>query len=251
MADLPNRLEHEAKLSKEIAAILAQHRSEWETGLDAPQTERSLREKLLSLLALIFTLGAGTAAGELGIALVADGASRTWANSYSTMLARGVVDAVRKRVQKARAKDLTGTTNLVRDTVDKLVTGNTWGNFAATEITRANTAGGEFSAMVYNIGRLAPVNAPGEGPIVGTPQLDGPAVTPPELPPVEPPTIPEPALALWHASTDAQGNPDSKVCPICRPLHGRPRDEWQLVFPLGPPSHGNCRCWIDYFVPGA
>lgn len=243
MADLPNRSEHEARLAREIAAILAQYRSEWETGLDAPQTERSLREKLLGFLLLIFTLGAGTAAGELGIALVADGAARSWANSYGTMLARGVVDAVRRRVQKAQAKDLTGATTLVRDTVDKLVTGNTWTNFAATEITRANTAGGEFSAMVYNIGRVQPTNAPGEGPLVGTPQFDGPAVTPlelPTLPPAEPPNIPEPALAIWHTSQD------DRVCPICRPLHGRPRDEWQSVFPLGPPAHPVCRCFIDY-----
>lgn len=246
MADLPNRTEYEAKLSKEIAAILAQYRSEWETGLDAPQTERTLREKLLGFLALIFTIGAGTAAGELGIALVADGAARSWANSYSTMLARGVVDAVRKRVQKARATDLTQSTTLVRDTVDKLVTGNTWNNFAATEITRANTAGGEFSAMVYNIGRL---NRKSPLPIIGQPIAPEPApgeFVPPEPP--EEPIIPEPALAIWHASTDAQGNPDSKVCPICRPLHGRPREEWQAVFPLGPPSHIACRCYVDYEV---
>lgn len=241
MADLPNRLEHEAELAKQVADILRANQAEWQDGLEAPQTERSLREKLLGLLMLIFTLGAGTAAGELGIALVADGAARSWAGSYSNVLARGVVDAVRKRVAKARAKDVTGAAGLVRDTVDKLIDGNTWGNFAATEITRANTAGGEFSAMVYNIGR---VSRPVGQPIVGEPVV--PDVRPGELvPPDEPPAIPEPALALWHTSRD------DRVCPVCRPLHGRPREEWQVQFPLGPPAHVACRCFVDYEVAGA
>lgn len=245
MADLPQRAEYEAKLAKAVADILAQNKAEWQDGLEPAQTERNLREKLLGLLLLIFTLGAGTAAGELGIALVADGAARSWANSYSAVLARGVVDAVRRRVSKARAKDLLGTGGLVADVVAKVTTPNVWGNFAATEITRANTAGGEFTAMVYNIGRASPP----EGPLPGTFTPDGPAVTPiplppGEQPPIDEPQIPEPALAIWHTSRD------QRVCPVCRPLHGRARDEWSVQFPLGPPAHIACRCYVDYEVAG-
>lgn len=39
---------------------------------------------------------------------------------------------------------------------------------------------------------------------------------------------------------------DDRVCPICAPLHGAPRSVWQQTFPLGPPAHPNCRCWIHY-----
>lgn len=39
---------------------------------------------------------------------------------------------------------------------------------------------------------------------------------------------------------------DSRVCPICSPLHGRTRSQWSRFFPDGPPSHPRCRCWIEY-----
>lgn len=240
MADLPNRLKYEAELAREVADILARNRAEIESLQAAPQTERTLRERLLGFLALIFTLGAGTAAGELGIALVSDGAAKAWADSYSTWLANRITSGVRNRLSKARTKDLTGEAGLVAKELDKVLKPNTWDNLAATEITRANTAGGEFTATIYNIGRLPPTNAPGEGPLVGTPVPGSHAVTPPELPPLTPPSIPEPALAIWHTSRD------QRVCPICRPLHGRPREEWQTVAPLGPPAHVSCRCFVDY-----
>jgi hypothetical protein len=39
---------------------------------------------------------------------------------------------------------------------------------------------------------------------------------------------------------------DGKVCPICAPLHEAKRDVWERQFPMGPPGHPNCRCWISY-----
>jgi hypothetical protein len=39
---------------------------------------------------------------------------------------------------------------------------------------------------------------------------------------------------------------DDKVCPTCGPLHRLKRSDWMLKFPSGPPSHPNCRCWIEY-----
>lgn len=39
---------------------------------------------------------------------------------------------------------------------------------------------------------------------------------------------------------------DSKVCPICRPLHRQSRSTWSRFFPEGPPAHPHCRCWIEY-----
>lgn len=39
---------------------------------------------------------------------------------------------------------------------------------------------------------------------------------------------------------------DSKVCPICEPLHRAERSRWSRFFPGGPPAHPNCRCFIEY-----
>lgn len=40
---------------------------------------------------------------------------------------------------------------------------------------------------------------------------------------------------------------DSSVCPICRPLDGKPRSYWARFFPEGPPDpHARCRCFIEY-----
>jgi len=33
---------------------------------------------------------------------------------------------------------------------------------------------------------------------------------------------------------------DSRVCPVCAPLHGMPEEEWRSEFPNGPPAHVNC-----------
>lgn len=215
MADLPSRTEREREIAAAIAAILAKHRAEWQSATVEPQeTERELREKLLALLAALFVLGSGTAAGELGVALVAGGAARTWADTYSTFLARRVLDGIRGRILGARDRDPLGVGGLEQAVLDSIVSEKTWGNFSATETTRAYTAGGEFAVTVYNIGRA---DTPGD-------------------------FLPEPALAYWHTSQD------DRVCPICKPLDGRPRDEWERVVPLGPPAHHVCRCWIDYAV---
>ena len=39
---------------------------------------------------------------------------------------------------------------------------------------------------------------------------------------------------------------DERVCPVCAPLHRAPEDKWRGQFPVGPPAHPNCRCWLEY-----
>lgn len=39
-------------------------------------------------------------------------------------------------------------------------------------------------------------------------------------------------------------NHDSLVCEICGPLNGLPEEDWQVMFPQGPPAHPRCRCNI-------
>ncbi len=39
---------------------------------------------------------------------------------------------------------------------------------------------------------------------------------------------------------------DSRVCPVCRPLDGRPREEWWSEHGSGPPAHPGCRCTLEW-----
>jgi DNA-binding protein len=51
---------------------------------------------------------------------------------------------------------------------------------------------------------------------------------------------------IWQCVEDSTGKPDSRVCPICRPLHDKPKAIWGNLFPLGPPAHPRCRCTLSY-----
>lgn len=42
----------------------------------------------------------------------------------------------------------------------------------------------------------------------------------------------------------------SNVCPICDRLHGKPQDEWEGVYPGGPPGHPGCACSLRFVVVG-
>ncbi len=80
---------------------------------------------------------------------------------------------------------------------------------AITEITRANALAELITAGVISDGDDLP---PGVVRLIWTP--------------------------YWYTENDA------KVCPICRPLHGKPIDQWPFALQGGPPAHPRCRCWL-------
>lgn len=45
-------------------------------------------------------------------------------------------------------------------------------------------------------------------------------------------------VMIWNTQED------ERVCPICGPLDKQPYPKWRRRFPLGPPCHTNCRCFI-------
>lgn len=47
-------------------------------------------------------------------------------------------------------------------------------------------------------------------------------------------------VAYWQAEND------SRTCPICNGLDGKPEAVWLREFPDGPPGHPNCRCWLTW-----
>jgi hypothetical protein len=38
----------------------------------------------------------------------------------------------------------------------------------------------------------------------------------------------------------------SNVCKLCRKLNGSPKRHWSRKFPLGPPAHPRCRCYLEF-----
>ena len=48
--------------------------------------------------------------------------------------------------------------------------------------------------------------------------------------------------ALWITKRD------ERVCPVCGPLHNQPISQWEDDFPVGPPAHPRCRCFLIYFA---
>lgn len=227
MADLPNRDDLEDEFSREIARILRKHQPEWSTGIAAPKTQEETRRWLLLFLPLLFVAGSRIAAGELRIGVDASGPGRTWAGTYAPWLSRLIVQRVIERARMLRTNPpvvepvpsdvpQVGVPIAPIDTeelnrlLDEIAAEERWANMAATEVTRAAVAGGEYSASVHDAGMT------------------------------------EPALAFWYTSTNKKGQPDDRVCRICRPLHLTERENWQQYFPEGPPAHPMCRCWIDY-----
>lgn len=53
-------------------------------------------------------------------------------------------------------------------------------------------------------------------------------------------TVGEMSKAIWVTERD------DRVCWICAPLHRTPEDRWKSKFPVGPPAHPYCRCWLEY-----
>lgn len=45
---------------------------------------------------------------------------------------------------------------------------------------------------------------------------------------------------------------DGRVCNVCRPLHGKPKEDWGALALIleGPPAHPSCRCWLTWMPTG-
>lgn len=103
-------------------------------------------------------------------------------------------------------------------------------NIAVTELTRANIAGEQSAAAGINAGTLS-------GSVPGDRQG---GLNAPGLPPIFRDKMPvKKIVAVWHTEQD------NRVCPRCAPLNGRPEGNWG-EFPLGPPAHVNCRCFLTW-----
>lgn len=253
MPDLATRTKHESQLTAAIAAVLATHRD----ARDWPRLERDLTTNLESGLRLVFVDAANELYAEQG--LTTDPArlmniAAEWSERYAPTLASEVASNLRTgtddAIERTRAAAGEATEQEIqRNVINALLTlfgEERAANIAITETTRAIT-GGELTAAGSirgtSSGRYVAVDRAGEviggQPIPGQKQADQ---KPTDQPPGE--TIGKRLSITAHWNTER----DSLVCPVCRPLHGKPQGEWG-VFANGPPAHPRCRCWLNWRVP--
>lgn len=233
MPDLSNRRQHEREI--ETAMLLLLRKQELHL-VDDPNNppwgawESETAGALLQPLAGTY----GKAFGKLGkqnsldvndeeIARLA----MVWALLYSASVAREIVGstreattaALRRAATEGIAREEALAPTFDRPRVERI---------SITETTRAVTAGEREAAQRIRqaeIERRA-AGVDDEGRIGERPTFD-PLMT-----------------AIWNTEQDGL------VCPICRPLHGTPEDEWPQPID-GPPAHPRCRCWVEWEIQKA
>ena len=144
----------------------------------------------------------------------------SWASARASELATNLVASVKATFGNLISSFFSGgpvggqaaqaTAEEARKAIGGILTRERAGGIAATEVTAAQSAGQIQAVQVYQAqtGLL----------------LDG----------------------IWQVELNAIGLPDSRVCKICKPLHGTGREVWGLKFPGGPPAHPRCRCTLTY-----
>lgn len=172
------------------------------------KVEREYRRSLTPLLFLLYL----DAANQLVPDLVTKKDAQHWADDYAEEIASGVADHSREWFDAAKSRHLETEDGATLLDSSRSIFGEPRAQgIAATEVTRASVRGMSDAAERYN----ESVKDTDDGPRK-------------EL------------VAYWNSERD------SKVCPICRPLNGKPLRNWGSDFPDGPPAHPNCRCWLDY-----
>lgn len=230
MADLANRADYEARISRAVARVFQQFKRQlWDMLGDNP-TDDDLDESFFAdfqgalqgavrpILEAIFVEHAQTLtetppetarkAGGIGIDMtLINQRAADWAAGYSFELVKGIVDTTRDtlRSQIRGFFEDQRTIGDLRDSIGRLFGPVRASMIAITETTRAASKGEE--AFADELRKL------------------GLRVT-----------------HIWHTSRD------DDVCKICKPRNGkRQGDGWQEL----PPAHIGCRCWTGAVVDNA
>lgn len=238
MADLAHRAELEDRVTREMGRLSARQRRRLTELLGDPpdpanvpesfwaEVEEERRRELAALLLLIFLVGARQhGADDKGAAAAA---ASQYAERRSAELARKYVEHSRETLDRHGSEWRQRGATVIDDSQPG---GDATGNVASQPGKREAR---EASADVFapsrdeSIGITETTAAGGAGGEWAVDQAGGTSDG-----------------DLWVTEKDA------RVCPICSPLHRKPRTTWGDKFPLGPPGHPRCRCWIEYAnVPG-
>ena len=222
MPDLKNRSEHEQRLAQELATLGAA----WKTRITAvagdppnvnriPETlwaemETAYRDKLAAAMLVVYLLAYQGNAGDIG----ADYGEQA-ATAAGAVYAGSRAEVVAKGSVDGFADRLAARA-APAGAADKQP-----GELLASDIDETLEA--DRSDVIATTETTAATSAGERGAVDSQDKL---------------------LEAVWFTEAD------SLVCPICRPLHGRPQSEWPqeiLLLPdLGPPAHPNCRCWLTW-----
>lgn len=143
MADLPDRTKREEDLKRDLAAVALLYRDELSTGLHSLRFERDVQEKIKQAFVLVFLLSLDVSAEELGLAIGGQGAAEAWSRTYSTWLG----GRISRQIQTAVGRPMFTQAERLQ-AMDEFLDPARWDALAATEVTRAAVAGGEFGANV-------------------------------------------------------------------------------------------------------
>lgn len=135
---------------------------------------------------------------------LADTTGAAWAANRATETAKDF--ALHSRDSLATATD-------VQSTASTLFSDARASRLAATEVSAAQTAGGEAwkERAEAELGRTV--------------------------------------QAVWRHSTRRPRGHSGAIkspCPVCTPIEGTARGVWGRLFPSGPPAHPHCDCFIEY-----
>lgn len=284
MAELQNRVSLEQQFARDLSRLTEKQRQELLRLMGSPpdprnvpqafwdKVEQEQREKLIELLVMVFLLSAGQHGMEQGAAATA---SREWADDRATDIARRMAEHSQEILDRA-AIDWEQRRREAAERVEREMRQRN------QEIEDARR---EFEEEVGGIGdRPQPTEPEGRRP-EPPPEPPAPhtdeeiedaaeeaannAVTEEEAEDLAnvvfgPNRASDVAVTETTTAASAGGEAaiestvgtsakdvwrterDAKVCAICYPLHGTYREDWEKEFPTGPPSHVNCRCWIEY-----
>lgn len=146
MADLPGRREREDELAAAVVLALRRTQDDWAVVGKSVDLAREARPGIYAALFQSFSDSAVATTGQLGVGVGGIvRAADVWASLYSGGISKSISDIVGKQFSK-----LVGNAD---DLASAIIDSPRWATLAATDVTRAATAGGEFVANAYLVTR--------------------------------------------------------------------------------------------------
>jgi len=228
MADLINRQQHESEFSAKMSRLFARHRRELAEHLGNPpdignvpsefwqRVQRETEEQVFAVIVIIMFLVAtqhGLGTDEEGRRL-----ARTMADQYAQQRAKRVAQGF-----VGNAKDSIGV----------------WADGKGSESPTGDPVDAPQRMPKQEIeDRIGKVFGPGKASQVAVNETTAAVTRGSETGVHE--TVGLDEDDTWFTMSD------TRVCPVCEPLHGNKRSEWTRLFPEGPPAHVGWRCWVHY-----
>lgn len=144
MPDLPDRSKREEELAVAILSALRATQGDWSRGLDSQALRRSVQDDVAAVLLRSFEGSSEVTAEQLGIAV---GDVTRAGMGFSGVMAAGIAGNIGLSIQRTFSGLDLNTSRAAL--VDAVLASPRWATMAATEVTRAATAGSEYVANAW------------------------------------------------------------------------------------------------------